>query len=285
MELENKKNLIKRMLEPECIAVIGATPDNMWTRNLLGGLEREGYRGRLYTINRGRGKVLGYPCYPKVAELPEAPDLAMILVSAKYVFDTLRELAEKGCAAAYVLAAGYEEHDKLEELRKVANDLGILILGPNCNGYVRPDSGLHCWGGPIPRPYKAGSLAFIAQSSAVAVSAANSCWDRNLGFYDPIPVCTAGVGQFPGLIKRGRWRLSPKAVLWPAQRPTPAGIEISAFQPLSPPAIRPTSRWRTAWIILLTTSIPAPSSVTSNNSAISRSSLVGSNGVVTQEKR
>ena len=182
MELERKKNLIKRMLEPECIAVIGATPDNMWTRNLLGGLEREGYRGRLYTINRGRGKVLGYPCYPKVAELPEAPDLAMILVSAKYVFDTLRELAEKGCAAAYVLAAGYEEHDKLEELRKVANDLGILILGPNCNGYVRPDSGLHCWGGPIPRPYKAGSLAFIAQSSAVAGSAANSCWDRNLGF-------------------------------------------------------------------------------------------------------
>ncbi|RLA06205.1 MAG: hypothetical protein DRQ54_06955, partial [Gammaproteobacteria bacterium] len=148
----------------------------------LGGLEREGYRGDIYTVNRGRGKVLGYPCFHSVKDLPKAPDLAMILLSEKYVFATLKELADKGCASAYVLAAGYEEPERLAELRQVADDLGILILGPNCNGYVRPDSGLHCWGGPIPRPYKAGSLAFIAQSSAVAGSAANSCWDRNIGF-------------------------------------------------------------------------------------------------------
>lgn len=182
MQPEEKKQLINRMLDPSCIAVIGATPESMWTRNLLGGLEREGYRGDIYTVNRGRGKVLGYPCFHSVKDLPKAPDLAMILLSEKYVFDTLRELTEKGCAAAYVLAAGYEEADRLAELRQVAEELGILILGPNCNGYIRPDSGLHCWGGPIPRPYKAGSLAFIAQSSAVAGSAANSCWDRNLGF-------------------------------------------------------------------------------------------------------
>ena len=182
MDQQTKKMLVQRMLDPGCIAVIGATPDSMWTRNLLGGLEREGYRGQIYTINRGRGKVLGYPCFSSVDDLPEVPDLAMILVSAKYVFDTLRQLAAKGCAAAYVLAAGYEEADRLAELSALANELGILILGPNCNGYVRPDSGLHCWGGPIPRPYKAGGLAFIAQSSAVAGSAANSCWDRNLGF-------------------------------------------------------------------------------------------------------
>ncbi|MDF1817611.1 MAG: acetate--CoA ligase family protein [Immundisolibacteraceae bacterium] len=182
MDASRKKQLINRMLDPECIAVIGATPENMWTRNLLGGLEREGYRGEIFTVNRGRGKVLGYPCFHSVAELPKAPDLAMILLSEKYVFATLKELADKGCASAYVLAAGYEEAEKLAELRQVAEELGILILGPNCNGYVRPDSGLHCWGGPIPRPYKAGSLAFIAQSSAVAGSAANSCWDRNLGF-------------------------------------------------------------------------------------------------------
>lgn len=182
MQPEEKKQLINRMLDPSCIAVIGATPESMWTRNLLGGLEREGYRGDIYTVNRGRGKVLGYPCFHSVKDLPKAPDLAMILLSEKYVFNTLRELADKGCAAAYVLAAGYEDADRLAELRQVAEELGILILGPNCNGYIRPDSGLHCWGGPIPRPYKAGALAFIAQSSAVAGSAANSCWDRNLGF-------------------------------------------------------------------------------------------------------
>ncbi|MEL0082406.1 MAG: acetate--CoA ligase family protein [Gammaproteobacteria bacterium] len=182
MDSTRKKQLINRMLDPECIAVIGATPESMWTRNLLGGLEREGYRGDIYAVNRGRGKVLGYPCFYSVNDLPRAPDLAMILLSEKYVFDTLRELAKKGCAAAYVLAAGYEAADRLAELRQLAEELGILILGPNCNGYIRPDSGLHCWGGPIPRPYKAGSLAFIAQSSAVAGSAANSCWDRNIGF-------------------------------------------------------------------------------------------------------
>ncbi|MEC9341689.1 MAG: acetate--CoA ligase family protein, partial [Pseudomonadota bacterium] len=42
--------------------------------------------------------------------------------------------------------------------------------------------GLHCWVGPIPRPYQSGALAFVAQSSAVAGSACNSAWDRGIGF-------------------------------------------------------------------------------------------------------
>ncbi len=79
MNPEEKKQLINRMLDPSCIAVIGATPESMWTRKLLGGLEREGYRGDIYTVNRGRGKVLGYPCCHSVKDLPKAPDLAMIL--------------------------------------------------------------------------------------------------------------------------------------------------------------------------------------------------------------
>jgi acyl-CoA synthetase (NDP forming) len=172
----------KKLLEPASIAIIGASPETLWTRNILFGLRRGGYRGEVWCVNPGRATVLGFPCFAAIDALPGSPDLAVVLLSSNRVPDTLRELARRGCGAAYVLAAGFEDADKLRALRALVNELGILLLGPNCNGFIRPDAGLHVWTGPIPRPYQAGSLAIVAQSSAVIASTITSAWDRALGF-------------------------------------------------------------------------------------------------------
>lgn len=182
MENEAFREAMQRLLYPENIVVIGATPDTLWSRNLLGGLRAGGYRGQVRVVNPGRASVLGFPSFASIASLPESPDLGVILVGAKNVPDSMRELAARGCRAAYILAAGFESKESIITLRALATELGMLILGPNCNGFIRPDAGLHVWTGPIPRPYKAGSLAFISQSSAIAASAIASAWERGLGF-------------------------------------------------------------------------------------------------------
>lgn len=185
MKMKNqapRHKLMQCLLYPEKIAVIGATPDTLWSRNLLGGLRSGGYRGQVSVVNPGRASVLGFPSFANIASLPETPDLGVILVSAKNVPDSMRELAARGCRAAYILAAGFESKESIATLKALATELGMLILGPNCNGFIRPDAGLHVWTGPIPRPYKAGSLAFISQSSAIAASAIASAWERGLGF-------------------------------------------------------------------------------------------------------
>ena len=171
-----------QLFDPHVIALIGASPDTSYSRNMLRGLRSAGYGGKVYAVNPGRGTVLGYPAFPTIADLPETPDLGVILVNAREVPRVMRELSERGCRAVYILAVGFEKAEELEGLRVLAAELGILVLGPNCNGYVRPDAGLYIWTGPASRPYKQGALSIIAQSSGIIESMRASAWDRGLGF-------------------------------------------------------------------------------------------------------
>jgi acetate---CoA ligase (ADP-forming) len=176
------RSAVDRLFDPRVIAVVGATPDMSFSRNMLTGLRSAGYRGQVYAVNPGRGTVFGWPAFPAVAALPETPDLGVILVGAKDVPTVMRQLAERGCCAAYILASGFETADDLSGLKALAAELGMLVLGPNCNGYVRPDAGLYIWTGPGARPYKQGALSIIAQSSGIIESIRASAWDRGLGF-------------------------------------------------------------------------------------------------------
>ena len=169
------------MFAPRVVAIIGASPDSHRTLNLLNGMRREGYQGRIYPVNPSRSAILGYRAYKSIANLPEKADLAVILLPASIVPKILREVAASGCRAAYILASGFEDKEALTELRELARSLDILLLGPNCNGYVNANAGIHLWVGPVLRPYKPGALALVGHSSGVIASTINSVWDRDLG--------------------------------------------------------------------------------------------------------
>ena len=68
------------LFEPESVAVIGVPrtprPGQLFLRALLD----PGYRGRIYPVNPNAQEILGLPCYPSVTSLPEAVDLAIIVV-------------------------------------------------------------------------------------------------------------------------------------------------------------------------------------------------------------
>ena len=169
------------MFAPNVVAVIGASPDSHHTRNLLNGLRRQGYQGRVYPINPSRSAILGFRAYESIAKLPEKPDFAVILLPAHLIPKVLREIAASGCRTAYILASGFEDQEELANLRELAQSLDILLLGPNCNGYVNANAGIHMWVGPLLRPYKSGALALVGHSSGVIASTMNSVWERGLG--------------------------------------------------------------------------------------------------------
>ncbi len=172
---------LDEMFAPRVVAVIGASPESHHSRNLLNGLRQRGYQGQIYPVNPSRSAILGFRAYESIAKLPEKADLAVILLPASSIPKILREVAESGCHAAYILASGFEDKEKLTELRELARTLDILLLGPNCDGYVNANAGIHMWVGPLLRPYKHGALALVGHSSGVIASTINSVWDRGLG--------------------------------------------------------------------------------------------------------
>ena len=101
---------LERLLAPATVALIGAsgTPGKwgyMMMRTLLDG----GFGGQIAAVNGRGGEVQGHPAYPTVADLPWAPDVALVTVGREACVDAVEALAARGCRHAVLYAAGFAE--------------------------------------------------------------------------------------------------------------------------------------------------------------------------------
>ncbi len=124
------------------IAVIGASAEP----TKIGGrpvhlLRRHGYAGSIYPINPKGGEIQGLPAYARLADTPEAPELALIAVPASHAVQAVLDCAARGVRAVVVLSSGFAEAGDegaawQAEMRAIALRHGMRLLGPNCLGTV-----------------------------------------------------------------------------------------------------------------------------------------------------
>ena len=82
-------DVMRAILNPASIAIVGASNDpTKLTGRPIAHLQRYGYSGAIYPINPRSDIVAGLKSYPAAADLPEAPDLGMVLVGANRVAAT-----------------------------------------------------------------------------------------------------------------------------------------------------------------------------------------------------
>jgi len=151
---------------PRSIAFFGASnkPTTMGTIQFMS-MKQMGYAGPVYPIHPKEKEVLGYRAYTSVADLPEIPDLAIIVLPTQIVNGIIDECGRKGIKRAVVISGGFKEvgaegASLEEELKKTADSYGIRFVGPNCIGVVNPHHKLN----PTPFPYE-GEPGFIGMAS------------------------------------------------------------------------------------------------------------------------
>jgi len=95
---------------PKSVAVIGAsnTAFNL-AATICNLLKHNKYHGNVYAVNRKGESVHGCPGYTSVLDIPDAVDLAVILLSAKNVPGIVRECGEKGIKSIVIESAGFNE--------------------------------------------------------------------------------------------------------------------------------------------------------------------------------
>ncbi|MCX8004127.1 MAG: CoA-binding protein, partial [Burkholderiaceae bacterium] len=144
-----KAHYLRSALLPRSLAVVGATEKpQALGRQVFANVLAAGFHGRVYAVNPKYDAVAGQPCYPSLAALPEAPDLAVIVTPARTVPDLIDDAAARGVRAVLVLSAGFaeigEEGRQLQQRALARARLhGIRLLGPNCLGIMRPEIGLN----------------------------------------------------------------------------------------------------------------------------------------------
>ena len=179
-------HLLEKLFSPASIAVFGASErSGSVGAQLFSNLLRAGYQGELYPVNPNRDEVQGRRCYPSIAAIEGAVELAIIATPAPSVANILRECGEHGVSTAVVLSAGFREvGDKgarfEQQLLDTAKHYNIRMLGPNCLGFMRPGIGLDATF--LDMPAAPGRLALVSQSGALCTAILDWAKPHQLGF-------------------------------------------------------------------------------------------------------
>ena len=171
---------LDRLLEPRSVAVIGASGRpasvgaTVWN-NLNGGA----FAGPVWPVNPKHRTLGGTPVFSRVADLPAAPDLAVICTPAPTVPGLIDELGRLGTRAAIVMTAGLDRDTRNAMLANARPHL-LRVLGPNCIGLLSPRIGLNASFAHLDA--RAGSLAFVSQSGALVTAVLDWAHPRGIGF-------------------------------------------------------------------------------------------------------
>lgn len=133
---------IDALLSPRSIAIVGASPDATIIRGKVQHvLHARKYPGKIYPISRSNAEVQDVKAYPSIADVPEAVDLAMVIIPAAAVPSALEECGEAGVKAAYIISSGFAEERGIDgaglqrQIREIADRYDMAICGPNAEGF------------------------------------------------------------------------------------------------------------------------------------------------------
>ena len=90
------------LLQARTMAIVGASDRARWPVSIHKNLTESKSPVRLFPINPGRDEIWGMKCYPDFAALPEAPDLALIIIPAERIQACLEEGVQHGLKSALV---------------------------------------------------------------------------------------------------------------------------------------------------------------------------------------
>jgi len=138
----NRIKNLEYFFKPRSIAILGASADlNKLSGRPLAYMKRFGYPGKIYPINPKYDEIAGIKCYPGLNDVPGDIDILMVIVPTKYVLPNLEKGLRKGVKAAIVISGGFSEiggegQKSQQELTDFAKKTGMLIYGPNTNGFI-----------------------------------------------------------------------------------------------------------------------------------------------------
>src|SRR5574340_1256777 len=173
------------LFRPSRIAVIGASsnPEKL-SFQIFRNIKEAGFAGEILPVNPKGEAILGLPSLKSAAEVPEGTDLAVVIIPAKLVPETILQLGARKVKAAVVITGGFAESGDAgaalqQELAQNAAASGIRIVGPNCQGVNYPYHGL-CASWPLLT--RRGDMAIISQSGTVGAALMDWASEDRLGF-------------------------------------------------------------------------------------------------------
>jgi acetate---CoA ligase (ADP-forming) len=178
---------MKSFFEPRSVAVIGANRERgRIGSEILHNLVSSGFTGTLAAIHPTASAIDGVHAYARIGDVPNAIDLAVVVVPAASVLTAVDECIAKGVRAICVISAGFSEcgeegrageRELVDRIRRA----GCRLIGPNCMGLLNTDPAIRLNATFAPVVPPAGTVAMSTQSGALGLAILDCAKRLNIG--------------------------------------------------------------------------------------------------------
>ena len=188
---EANRGAIRALFYPKSAAVIGASSSagklgHMVLANLVNG----DFPGPVYPVNPGEASILGLKAYSSLDAIPEPVELAIVAVPGRAVVEVMEQAAACEVRAAVIVSAGFSETNSAAgkaaeaKIRQLADDAGMAVIGPNCQGVLSARGRVSAWFGPLPEQH--GKALFVSQSGGLAGTLIDWTNRRQIPLFDSV---------------------------------------------------------------------------------------------------
>ena len=173
------KHFLHDILHPKSIAFYGANNKfaSMGSSQFMNVINGE-FKGNIYPIHRKLDSVMGLKTYKSISELPETPELVVIVIPPKNVIQVFEECGEKGVKNIILGSGGFREmtgerdNTYTEEISNIADKYGMRFIGPNClgfyNNWIYPEDDSKILNTSIWSKIKRGNVSIVSQSGTLS---------------------------------------------------------------------------------------------------------------------
>ncbi|MFB3925749.1 MAG: acetate--CoA ligase family protein [Syntrophales bacterium] len=180
---------MQKLFYPESVAVFGVSGSSTnLARNIVQNLDRFGFKGQVFPFGHEGGHLDGRPIYRDIGEIRQIPDVAVLLIPARFIPGVVNACGQKGVHYVVIESAGFTEYseanrDLEKDLLEAARKWNIRFVGPNCISILNLDNGLALPFVPLaPAMTKKGSVSVVAQSGGVALTCMRLFSFEGIGF-------------------------------------------------------------------------------------------------------
>ncbi|MHA1683592.1 MAG: CoA-binding protein [Promethearchaeota archaeon] len=171
-------SMLHPIFYPEKVAVVGVSTSNMFNPGTVifqKNLNIKGYLSdNVYGVNPKGGAWEGINLYKNLLDIPSKVDLAVLSVRASHTVQAFKDAVELGIKGAIIISGGFSESGaegkKLQrQIREIALDNNVPVIGPNCVGVYNPGY-INTFFIPQERfvlPKSHGNVSIVSQSGGI----------------------------------------------------------------------------------------------------------------------
>ncbi|MHA2287880.1 MAG: acetate--CoA ligase family protein [Promethearchaeota archaeon] len=175
----SRDHFLHGFLNPKSVAFFGANNKggSLAAIQIMDLIKSE-YSGKIYPIHPKLETVMGFKTHKTISDVPEIPDLVIIVLTAKIVPQVFRECGKKGVDKIILISGGFRElagdrrNTLTEEISTIANEYGMRFIGPNClgvfNNWYEKENSNSAFNIAIWEHLKKGNFSIASQSGTLS---------------------------------------------------------------------------------------------------------------------